>query len=429
MSYLRKIRYRFKKLYGLTVTLAVRGAGSVLQLIFNMIIGQLYGANLVGEYHLFTNYIQFFSAVWSKGLPTLSLKIFSNSRYVELRTTSHKKESYLKKATREVITFGIFGVVLICVLLVFSNQYLTTVSYRLVIFSAVAAIIFSVFRIYLESMKGCRRINTAFFLEFSLMPISLIVVTLIYVLLDKTPSITVFFFIIIFCMLFSIFVSAYMVGIRMVEWNDKSVIHSEKKHMWFLGIVNAGYSAIPYFFLPFVTDIKGIAFFGVAHRLVVITNTLVSSIASIYGPKFASSITGQDNCKLRKLFRQSQSVTIVTTLPILAVYILFGEDVLLLFGEEFVGAVDVLIVLSIGRVFSVVYGQTETFLNMLGKSNIEWKNAWVSLLVCMVLAIPLSIYWGIVGVAISYSLVFFVRAILSYTFIQKNIFIKECVDK
>ena len=404
--------------------LAARAAGSGAQLVVNIVLGRCYGASFLGEFQLFINWTFFFGYLWSLGLPTRALRLFAESNAVnsrnELRQIKTWKEFYLLRSGILILIFGLFGVGLVYII---SGVYLDGSNkgvVHLFKYSAFAGILYAWLRVISDSLKGIGNTLSSFSLEFVLIQFGVSFFVIWFCFSDSVllqGELLIAFSILVFI---AVLISLAILGrnsskIIFTKWSCKK---RELFNFWAIGLVNASYAAIPYFALPWVASSEEIGFFGVAHKLVAVTSTIIAAIGAIFASAFVQYYDDGKVNQLKNIYLKAQLWTISSIGPILMVLIVFSEDILRLFGDEFIGASSILLVLAIGRLISAVFGQTEILLNMSGRANLEFRSAVISLTFFAVLLIPLSMMFGVLGVAISYSLVFILRSVVSYYFVQ-----------
>ena len=116
--------------------------------------------------------------------------------------------------------------------------------------------------------------------------------------------------------------------------------------------------------------------------------------------------------RLQESYQTVARLSLTMSLPIFSGLILFAEDILGMFGPEFVVGLPVLIVLAIGQIFNNATGSANTVLLMTGHSRLVMTNTIIMglvLLVATTISIPL---WGILGAALAASGTFIVTNIV-----------------
>lgn len=147
-----------------------------------------------------------------------------------------------------------------------------------------------------------------------------------------------------------------------------------------------------------------------------------SSMALIFSPIVVELFEKKDISNLGFIYKRVTKWTALVSTPIVLVIVIFNENILRIFGSDFLPASGALIVLSAGSLFADMFGLSGQVINMIGKPMVNLINS-VVLTVIMILSFVILIpAYGIVGAAVSYSIGLFVinilRIIQVYKFIK-----------
>jgi len=133
------------------------------------------------------------------------------------------------------------------------------------------------------------------------------------------------------------------------------------------------------------------ALYGVALRIAIIISFVVISFNNALSPKYAQLFSLGDLSKLRQLYVKDTVIRTIILTPILLAVIYFANDILLLFGNDYLAAKSALIWLILGYLVNTVTGPTGMLLMMSHKHKIQRNNLFFSVLVllsCACLSIP-----------------------------------------
>ena len=147
-----------------------------------------------------------------------------------------------------------------------------------------------------------------------------------------------------------------------------------------------------------------VGYYSVAVKFATLTTFILQSVNSMAAPKFSEFFhTG----KLDELFRVAKKSTRLifwTTVPILILIVVFGNELLKMYGKEFTLAYVPMLVLLAGQFVNSVSGSTGIFMNMTGHQkqlrNIVTLSSLINVVLCFVF-IPL---FGALGASIAGSL-------------------------
>ena len=169
-----------------------------------------------------------------------------------------------------------------------------------------------------------------------------------------------------------------------------------------------------------LTNSAQIGVYHTAFKLSMFATIGLMAIKSIASPKFAELYKQNEFKLLEKVTQQSTKLIFWTTLPLVIVFILFSEKLMLLFGDEFRVGIFSFIVLSLGRVVVSFSGAAGNLLQMCGKQVIFMNVAIVGSLVNIILNLTLIPIYGIDGSAIATMISLIVFNLLLVYFVKRE---------
>ena len=129
----------------------------------------------------------------------------------------------------------------------------------------------------------------------------------------------------------------------------------------------------------------------VSFALMAVNMPLAPAVAELYAK-------GEKE-RLQRLVTKSARVALLGSLPVALVMIIFGREVLSIFGKDFTGGSSVLAILSAGQLINVITGPVGILLNMTGH---EWdtsKGVGMAAFINTLFSAILIPFWGIEGAA------------------------------
>ena len=169
-----------------------------------------------------------------------------------------------------------------------------------------------------------------------------------------------------------------------------------------------------------LTNSAQIGVYHTAFKLSMFATIGLMAIKSIASPKFAELYKQNEFKLLEKVTQQSTKLIFWTTLPLVIVFILFSEKLMLLFGDEFRVGIFSFIILSLGRVVVSFSGAAGNLLQMCGKQVIFMNVAIVGSLVNIILNLSLIPIYGIDGSAIATMISLIVFNLLLVYFVKRE---------
>jgi len=182
--------------------------------------------------------------------------------------------------------------------------------------------------------------------------------------------------------------------------------------MWYTGlrfIINWS----PIFFLSYFYTSTEVGLYSVAFRTAMLITFLLLVIDSISATNIA---TLYKNEELKKLQVYTKTVSVNTTrfaLPLVFVFVLWPEKILLLFGPEFIDAKYMLMIIVGGQFIHVLTGSVDNLLLMTGHQR-ELQNSMVVVtIITIILNLILVRYYGTIGAALTTAICISMRNLIA----------------
>lgn len=162
-----------------------------------------------------------------------------------------------------------------------------------------------------------------------------------------------------------------------------------------------------------------VGIYNAAIKTALLTSFILISVNSIAAPKFASLYQKNDMKALGDVSRGTTKLMIILASPILVVFILIPEWILLLFGEEFQQGSTVLMILAVGQFINVATGSVGYLLQMTGHERLVRNTLFFSTLLLVVLSIMVIPVYGMVGAAVVSAVMLAVQNIIMMLLVWK----------
>lgn len=144
-----------------------------------------------------------------------------------------------------------------------------------------------------------------------------------------------------------------------------------------------------------------VGIYAIAIKMSMITSITLVAINSILAPKYAELFWSHKHEELRKIIRFSSKIIFFSSAPVLICFFFFAEQIMSLFGKEFVQGATALVILSAGQFISSASGSVGYLMDMTGH-HIAFRNIVViASIVNLVLNYLLIPKYGYNGAAIA----------------------------
>jgi O-antigen/teichoic acid export membrane protein len=398
-----------------------RGIGLFLQLCMNIVLGRVLGATGMGVYSLYSAWMMVMGSIANLGMPTYTLRTVSVLDGKGLKDTARR---FTLGILRTLLITGMLMIILVAGISgAVAETLLGEVGMESVlILAAVAAALFMMTKVLSESLKGIRRVNIALTSETALLPLGAIIVIGIFYLYDWNLTAKGFLVIHILLLVLTTLVMIWLMlrfarGTSKAENEEMPPLMSRSLlHFWGGGLLNMWVMNMPILLLPQFANAAEIGIFGVAYRLILLGTTILVTLASIFGPRFARDYANGDVTALKRGLRQSQLLSLIIYSPMLIAFTVFAEPVLGLFGSEFTAGKELLWIMVAGQLLNTATGLVGFMMNMIHREKQEFYIQLSVTVFVFILILILGDMYGVIGVAIAYAIGVAVKNLSSLAF-------------
>lgn len=173
------------------------------------------------------------------------------------------------------------------------------------------------------------------------------------------------------------------------------------KGLLVLGILSIVNTRLDVLMLGFMSTAENVAVYNISSRISEIITFSLFVVNISLAPMISKLYSTQQQDALQKIITKSARITLIISLPVLAVIILAGEEILTLFGSDFESGYYCLLILSIAQMVSILAGSSGYLLSMTGNEKPAVASMLVSIIINSILNIILIPRFGIEGAACS----------------------------
>lgn len=184
-------------------------------------------------------------------------------------------------------------------------------------------------------------------------------------------------------------------------------------------------SRIDVIMLGMLSEIEHVGIYSAASRVAdVVVFGLVSANA-IAAPMIARLHSTGRHEELQKIVQLAAKGIFLLTLPIALILLIFGHQILGLFGQEFSDGYPVLVILVCGQLVNALAGPVGYLMTMTGHQNHAARIVSISALMNLTLNVLLIPLWGMLGAAVANALSTATWNILMLRFVKKELSIQS----
>lgn len=395
-------------------SLIARFTGAALQLGLNLLLGRVLGPAGLGGYYLFDAWQRTAGLVAGVGMPSLTLRTISRLQAAgEANRARRSLGRYVAIAGGAGVAVG--GGLIVASGVVATRWLGDPGLAPLVAWSGVAAVLYVLLRILAQSLKGAGRPAIGLVAEFVLLPAGLLVAVAGLAaggLIDTLPVVVAHVAILVVAVVLAAFLAhRSLTPVRpasTARTDDPVVPLRTVAYFWGASVAQMVFITAPVLMLPLYASQEGVGLYGAATKLLAASGVTISALSSYFSPRFA--VHAKNPRALRRLLRTSQVASLALFAPFFVLFVVAPSSALGLFGSGFDDGEMVLRILAVGQLVASGAGLVGYFAGMIDLERDAFASLGVSLVLLVLMTHLLGSRYGVVGVAVAYSLAVAVRS-------------------
>lgn len=388
-----------------------RGSGAILQFLISIIIGRVLGAANLGLFVIYLSVIQIAAALGSSGQPLFQLRYTAKS--LSNRDSLEGWRSWRAALSSTFLSSMSLCCFLFLIAKISSNS--TSPIVAVLEYSAWSFPALAIIRLAAETIKGLKKANLGLALQFTfpqLLMASALLFLYFFNVVELWENNNISSIDSIIKIYGGLLIIVAIVGIVIVERGFFFITNKEHITLWqgispirlnFLGIelISQANARLPIIILPIFAAPNKIGQFAVATQIISISALILVSIASFYSPRFVNAFSRRDKQKLAVLLKQTRLLSIISFTPFMLLVVIFGRQILAVFGNEFGEAWAILLILTTAQAVNAVTGLVSFFNYMTNQEAFEMRIGIISLLIFFVSSFALGPILKTFGIAIA----------------------------
>jgi O-antigen/teichoic acid export membrane protein len=379
--------------------------------VLNAFLGRFLGAAGLGNYFVFVSSLNVLGTIQSAGTPPYALK-----HVAAMEAGPGAARGILWSCLKRVLLASAALLPVVAIMVDLGAEWFWASEEQLmaVRYALVGGVGLAVVRLFAEALKARSAPELGFTAEFNVVPVVILLILVPPALLGRRGSTeSVMLLHLVGLTVAGLLSARWLLRLLPIQQRSVPVPWRDLLSFWGVQVVNNLLAAAPYLILPRFATSADVGLFGVAHRLVALSATILVALAGAFGPQFASLHSRGDHEALSRVFKRSQIQSLLLYLPFFLAFTLATVPVLRLFGGEFIAARHLLVVMAFGRLVNAASGLGEYFLNMTGREATELMIASITLVLVVGGTLVVAPRYGVAGVAWVYSGAFAARAAVS----------------
>lgn len=380
--------------------------------VMNIVVARMLGATEAGLFFLSLTIVSILAAATRLGLDNSIIRFISseqaNENYSAIKGVYRKARSWVLSAS----------LIVTCVVLLMLHVYYGEIPQHpgfIKVFSLMLLVvpITALYVINAQALQGLRRVARAMLTLNVIMPAALLTLIVFFSVDSARGAAWAYIGASILALLISVrwWNSCSPQAKELVDY-DSRILFSSCFPLWAVMIFGQAVQWSSQLFIGVWGSASDVALFSAAQRTAMLVSFTLIAVNSISAPKFSAMYRREDLEGLKRTALFSGRLVFIASVPILIVMILFPEALMGLFGEEFVPAAHILVILAIGQFVNVATGSVGILLSMTGNEKKLRLNTFISATLAVGLGLVLIPRYGMVGGAISTTIAVSVQHLL-----------------
>ena len=350
-----------------SILLLLRGSSLALTLAISLFIANAYGASSTGIYYLFISLITGLSIISKFGFESSLIK------YISQHDNKKAEANPIRALWTYALKVSIFISIMLIIVLMISSMtklitYIPALDESIIIYSILCLIPFSLFGVNIAAMRGLENLISASFFESLLFP-TILIISLIFlyinninegILISYTFTSFVLLIISAFFLIIKIPKASYTVPI------NKDDLLGTCKPILGINLLNFISNWGVTFILAIYVSLQDIGIYNIAWRIITITSIFTLVLNNINAPTYSKEYKIGNITKIEQHSRTTCMLLTIIGLPIIISITLFSNEILGLFGNDFIEGTLALQILAFGQFITFVTGSVGYLLMMTG---------------------------------------------------------------
>ena len=411
------------------IALSIKVLGAVMAFLFNIFLARKLGAEHTGIFYLCYTVLMIAIVFSRLGIDNILLRNVA-------AFNDKKRYQDLKSIFRVCIKIVFFSSLVVSSLLYLLSDYIIIYffknpemlnSLQLIL---IGIIPYSLSLIVVAGLKGLKKIGEATIIESVVIPT--FSVGVLYFMLDDTQvnnfvsSYVIGFFLLICLAFFFWERNTRFIKEKTLSVNYKKVLNSSIPLLWVsaMFLVNTWADRI---FLGYYSDAEAVGVYSIAVKIALLVSFILGAVNSASSAKFSEYYNNNNLKKLSNYCKKASNMMVFVSFPVLFIIIIFSNNLLSIFGSEFVVGSTALIILCSGQFVNVACGSVGQVLAMTNNEILLNRSVFTGVILNIVLNIILIPAYGINGAALATCCSWITVNILAVYYVKKKLNFYACI--
>ena len=398
--------------------------------VFIYSMNRLYGASFIGNFTIINSIFIILSTVCTLGFDTLSVKLVS----------SHEDNyNYLNTLYKTIITYIIPVTLVLSSVIYYFAENIALIFQNIDLYLPIRILSFSLLPLALiningESFRGMK--NMLFYSLYNkVFIVSVVFVIFLFMQLFNVgidDSINIFYYYLYAILFLAIISTLHLKFLYMKQINEnsdnnkvlemqKNKLFSLSKNMLIISIIFILFQFIDILMLALLSTSEKVGIFTIIFKISSVVSIILIGVNSISGPIISNLFSKNKSDELKIYIRNMVRISTILTLPIILFIIYYSENILYLFGSEFIVYKYGLTIMCISQFINVISGSVGLIMQMTGNEKIFKNIILISIISNVLLNWILIPRFQVLGAVYATSISLVIWNIIGVIFIRKKI--------
>ncbi len=184
----------------------------------------------------------------------------------------------------------------------------------------------------------------------------------------------------------------------------------EKKELWKFAsplyikqFFNNAILYVPIFLIGYFLSNTDVGVYNISFKIALLVSFSLGAFQLIFSPTISNLFARNNKQLIEQLYQSITKWVFTISLVTFLIIILFSDQILSIFGKEFVAGSTILLIMVCGEIFNATGGLAGNILVMSGRPKVALVNSLISFTLIFLLAWFLIPAYGIMGAAVSYA--------------------------
>ncbi len=411
------------------IALFIKVLGAGLAFLFNILLARNLGAESAGIFFLCFTVVMIAVVIGRLGLDNVVLREVA-------KYSINKQWGQLKGIFSYSVKITLISSFLMS-LLIFSSAGLISdrlfnlpeMSKSLRIMSLIT-VPFALMLIISSSLKGLKKIAQATIIESFLVPF-FSVLCLYFLVKDNNLNQFLNYYVIIFITTLLLAVYYWKKNTKLIiekasSFSMKKILNSSIPLLWVASMlfVNSWADRI---FLGIYSTPENVGVYSIAFKVAMLVGFVLVAVNSASSAKFSEFYQSNNIKELSNYCTKSTNLMAAISFPVLILLIFFSDQILNIFGSDFIVGSSALVILCFGQFINVATGSVGQILAMTNREKLLRKSILIGVITNIILNFILVPLYNINGAAIATSVSWTGSTIFAFYYVRKEFHFNACI--